>query len=89
MRQVALFQTTTAPAIFVAATGQDLNFETGLIAMKNAIFKLGTTLEKLDSANNLSGKSRGENDTGYLIDFSVSASQFEVISSLMMKVTVA
>ena len=30
-----------------AATGQDANFETRLNVMENAIFKLGSTLEKL------------------------------------------
>ena len=49
-----------APSISVAAAGQDANFETRLNAMKNFIFKLGNTLEKFISANNLSGKSQGE-----------------------------
>ena len=63
------------PAISVAATGQDTNFETRLNAMENAIFKLGSTLEKFISTNNPTGRSRGENDRGYLTDFSVNASQ--------------
>ena len=64
-----------APATSVAATGQDANFQTRLNAMENAIFKLGSTLEKLISTNNPPGRSRGENDRGYLTDFSVNASQ--------------
>ena len=62
-----------APAISVAATGQDANFETRLNAMENAIFKLGNTLKKFISTNNPSSKSRGENDRGYLTNLSVSA----------------
>ena len=58
-----------APAISVAGTGQDANFETRLNAMENAIFKLGSRLENFISTNNPSGKSRGENDRGYLTDF--------------------
>ena len=49
-----------APAISVAATGQDVIFETRFNAMENAIFKLGSILENLISANNTSSKSRGE-----------------------------
>ena len=41
-----------ALAISVAATGQDLNFETRLNAMENTIFKLGSTLQQTISANN-------------------------------------
>ena len=63
------------PAISVAATGQDTNFETRLNAMENFIFKLGSTLEKFISTNNPLGKSRRENNRGYLTDFSVNASQ--------------
>ena len=70
-----------APAISVAATGQDANFETRLNAMENAIFKLGSTLEKFISTNNPTGRSRGENDRGYLTDFSVNASQSEIDQS--------
>ena len=70
-----------APAISVAATGQDANFKTWLNAMENAIFKLGSRLEKFISTNNPSGKSRGENDRGYLTDFSVNASQSEINQS--------
>ena len=66
-----------APAISVAATGQNANFETRLNAMENAIFKFGSTLEKFISTNNPLGKPRGENDSRYLTDFSVSASQTE------------
>ena len=55
-----------APAISVAATVQDTNFETRLNAIENVIFKLGSTLEKFISTNNLSGKLQGENDRGYL-----------------------
>ena len=43
--------------------------------MKNAIFKMGSKLEKFISTLNSPGKSRGENDRRYLTDFSVSASQ--------------
>ena len=49
-----------APAISVAATGQDVIFETRFNAMENAIFKLGSILENLISANNTSSKPRGE-----------------------------
>ena len=49
--------------------------------MENAIFKLGSTLENFISKNNPSGKPRGENDRGYLTDFSVSASQSEIDQS--------
>ena len=45
-----------APAISVAATGQDANFETRLNAIENAIFKLGSTLGKFTSTNSPSGK---------------------------------
>ena len=45
------------PAISIAATGQDLSFETNINAIKNVIFKLGSTVEKLISANNPSCKS--------------------------------
>ena len=38
-----------APAISVAATAQDANFETRLNAMENAIYKLESTLEKFIS----------------------------------------
>ena len=67
-----------APAISVVATGQDANFETRLNAMENAILKLGSTLEKIISTNNPTGRSRGENERGYLTDFSVNASQSEI-----------
>ena len=70
-----------APAIYVAATGQDVNFETRLNAMENAIFKLGSTLEKFILTNNPLGESRGENDREYLTDFSVNASQYEIDQS--------
>ena len=49
-----------APAISVAATGQDVIFETRFNAMENAIFKLGSILENLISANNTSSKPRRE-----------------------------
>ena len=68
-----------APTVSVAATGQD--FETRLNAMENAIFKLGSTLEKFISRNNPTGRSRGENDRGYLTDFSVNASQSKIDQS--------
>ena len=42
---------------------------------------MGNTLEKFISAENLSGKSRGENDRGHLTDFSVDASQSEIYQS--------
>ena len=70
-----------APAISVAATGQDAHFETTLNAMETAIFKLGSTLEKFISTNNPTGRSQGENDRGYLTDFSVNASQSETDQS--------
>ena len=70
-----------APAIYVAGTGQDANFETRLNAIENAIFKLGSTLENFISTNSSSGKSRGESDRGYLTDFSVNASQSEIDQS--------
>ena len=40
-----------ALATSVAATGQDLNFETRLNAMENTIFKLGSTLQQIIYAN--------------------------------------
>ena len=49
--------------------------------MKNAIFKIGNTLEKFISTLNSPGKSLGENDRWYLTDFSVSASQAEIDQS--------
>ena len=64
-----------------AATGQDANFESRLNAMENAIFKLGSTLEKLISTKSPSGKSRRENDREYLTDFSLNASQSEIDQS--------
>ena len=62
------------PTISVATKGQDASFETRLTAMENAIFKLGSTFEKFISTNNPTGRSRGENDRGYLTDFSDNAS---------------
>ena len=50
-------------------------------ALENAIFKLGSTFEKFISTNNPTGRSRGENDRGYLTDFSVNASQCEIDQS--------
>ena len=70
-----------APTISVATKGQDASFETRLTAMENAIFKLGSTFEKFISTNNPTGRSRGENDRGYLTDFSVNASQSEIDQS--------
>ena len=70
-----------APAISVAATVQDANFQTRLNAMENAIFKLRSTLEKFISTNNPPSRSRGENDRGYLTDLSVNASQSEIDQS--------
>ena len=70
-----------APTISVAAKGQDANFETRLNAMDNAIFKLESTFEKFISTNNPTGRSRRENDRGYLTDSSVSASQSEIDQS--------
>ena len=67
-----------APTISVVTEGQDANFETRLTAMENAIFKLGSTFEKFISTNNPTGGSPGENDRGYLTDFSVNASQSEI-----------
>ena len=67
-----------APAVYVEATGQDGNFETRLNSMEIAIFKLGTNLEKFILISNPFGKSRGENDIGYLTDFSVNASPSEI-----------
>ena len=49
--------------------------------MENAIFKLGSTFEKFFSTNNPPDRSRGENDRGYLTDFSVNASQSEIDQS--------
>ena len=46
--------------------------------MEIAIFKLGTNLEKFILISNPSGKSLGENDIGYLTDFSVNASPSEI-----------
>ena len=46
--------------------------------MEIAIFKLGTDLEKFILISNSSGKSRGENDIGYLTDFSINASPSEI-----------
>ena len=63
-----------APTISVAAKGQDANFEARLNAMENAIFKLGSTLERFISTNN-------RYDRGYLTDFSVNASQSEIDQS--------
>ena len=37
--------------------------------MGNAIFKLGTMLEKFISTKNPLGRSQGENDRGYVTDF--------------------
>ena len=70
-----------APTISVAAKGQDANFETRLNAMDNAIFKLESTFEKFISTNNPTGRSRRENDRGYLTDSSVNASQSEIDQS--------
>ena len=69
------------PTIYAAATGQDANFKTWLSAMGNAIFKLGSTLEKFILTINPPGRSREENDRGYLTDFSVNASQSEIDQS--------
>ena len=41
----------------------------------------GVRLEKFISTNNPSGRSRGENNRGYLTDFSVDASQSEIDQS--------
>ena len=76
-----MVSTNSAPAISVAAKGQDENFETRLNTMGNAIFKLGGTLEKFISTNSPSGKSRGENDREHLTDFSVNASQYDIDQS--------
>ena len=70
-----------APAISVAVTGQDVNFDTRLNVMENVIFKLGSPLEKFISVNHPSSKSQGENDRAYLTDFSVNASQSETDQS--------
>ena len=70
-----------AQAVSVAGTGQDANLETRLNTIENPIFKLGSTLENFIPTNNPSGKSRGENDRGYLTDFSVNASQSEIYQS--------
>ena len=70
-----------APAISFAATGQDTNFETRLNAMEKVIFKLGSMLEKFISTRNPSGNSPGENDRGYLTDFSVNTSQSAIDQS--------
>ena len=70
-----------APAISVAVTGQDVNFDTRLNVMENVIFKLGSPLEKFISVNHPSSKSQGENDRAYLTNFSVNASQSETDQS--------
>ena len=70
-----------APAIFVAATGQDANFETRLNAVENAIFNSGSTLEKFISTSNPPGRLQRENDRGYLTGVSVNASQSETDQS--------
>ena len=70
-----------APAISVAVTGQDVNFDTRLNVMENVIFKLGSLLEKFISVNHPSSKSQGENDRAYLTNFSVNASQSETDQS--------
>ena len=49
--------------------------------MENVIFKLGSRLEKFISTSNPSGKSRGQNERGYLTDFSVNAFQYEIDQS--------
>ena len=69
------------PVISVAVTGQDANFESRLNAMENAFFKLGCTLKKLISTNNPLRRLRGENDRGYLTDFSVNVFQSETDQS--------
>ena len=71
----------SVPAISVAATERDLNFETTLNAIENAIFELGSTLEKFSSANNPLGKLQGKNHGGYLTGFSVNASKSEIDQS--------
>ena len=76
-----------APAISVAVTGQDVNFDTRLNVMENVIFKLGSPLEKFISVNHPSSKSQGENDRAYLTNFSVNASQSETDQSSDVRVT--
>lgn len=68
----------SAPAMSVAATEQDLNFEATLNVMENIIFELSSTLEKFISVNNPLGKLQGKNDRGYLTGFSISTSQSEI-----------
>ena len=70
----------SAPTITVAATRQDANFETRLNATENAIFKLGSSLEKFISRNNPSGKSQASQSMLPNLKF---------ISPLMVRVTVA
>ena len=64
-----MVRTNPVPVISIVARWQDATFKTRLSAMENAIFKLGTILEKFISTNNPLGMSRGENDRGYLTDF--------------------
>ena len=42
---------------------------------------MGSTFEKFVSTNNPTGRSQGENDRGYLTDFSVNAYQSEIDQS--------
>ena len=76
-----MVSTNPAPAISIAAKEPDWNFETRLNTMENVIFKLGSRLEKFISTSNPSGKSRGQNERGYLTDFSVNAFQYEIDQS--------
>ena len=70
-----------APAISIAATGQDGNFETKLNAIENGIYNLVRPLEKFILTKHASGKSRGGNHRGYLTDVSVNASQSKIDQS--------
>ena len=71
----------SGPAISLAATEQDLNFETALNVVENIIFELSGTLEKFISVNNTLGKLQGKNDRGYLNGFSINTSQSAIEQS--------
>ena len=72
--------------ISVAATGQDLNFETRLNVMESTIFRWKSTLEKFVSVDNLSGKSVIEY---ILLITQLILHNLKLISLLMMRVTLA
>ena len=75
-----------APAISVAATAQDANFETRLNAMENAIYKLESTLEKFISILGVSLEEKMIEDI-CLISESI-LPNLKLIRPLTMRVTV-